>query len=256
MHEGEVDRSGNPPSTAPPVIGCASPTRCRAVQLRFDRRGFLGALGWALAALAVPLKAGARGLASARDWLGPAPRFFDDHERATLEALCDRILPPDARSRARGARRGALHRAAAHGVRRAATAAPLRRRSVQRPQSVSRIRSAARPSRRRPRNAFATLDRADAAAGALLARRALRLGRRPGCPRTSTRSGAARCAACATSTATGSRRSTRSRRRRGGAAVRRARRPRSRTRCSRCSTAGASSRPIRVRGGRTLPRHR
>jgi len=66
------------------------------VQLWFDRRSFLRTLGWALAGLAVPLKAGARGLAGARDWLGPAPLFFSDHERATLTALCDRILPPDA----------------------------------------------------------------------------------------------------------------------------------------------------------------
>jgi hypothetical protein len=50
-----------------------------------------------LAGLAVPLKAGARGLAArTRPWIAPAPRFFSDHERATLEALCDRILPPDA----------------------------------------------------------------------------------------------------------------------------------------------------------------
>ncbi len=67
------------------------------MQLWFDRRGFLRALGWALAGLAVPLKAGARGLAAAgRGLVGPAPRFFSDHERATLAALCDRILPPDA----------------------------------------------------------------------------------------------------------------------------------------------------------------
>ena len=67
------------------------------MQLWFDRRGFLRALGWVLAGLAVPLKARARGLAAgARDWIGPAPLFFSDHERASLAALCDRILPPDA----------------------------------------------------------------------------------------------------------------------------------------------------------------
>ena len=67
------------------------------MQLRFDRRGFLRAFGWVVAGLAIPLKAGARGLeAGWRAWLGPAPIFFSDHERATLAALCDRILPPDA----------------------------------------------------------------------------------------------------------------------------------------------------------------
>jgi hypothetical protein len=66
------------------------------VRLGFDRRGFLRALGWVLAGLAVPLKAGASGLA-ARSRARSAPeRFFSDHERATVEALCDRILPPDA----------------------------------------------------------------------------------------------------------------------------------------------------------------
>jgi len=66
------------------------------LRLRFDRREFLRALGWVLAGLAVPLKAGARGLASgSRSWLAPARGFFSEHERATLEALCDRILPPD-----------------------------------------------------------------------------------------------------------------------------------------------------------------
>lgn len=67
------------------------------VQLSFDRRGFLRALGWVLAGLAVPLKAGARGLAAgSRAWSAPERRFFSDHERATLDALCERILPPDA----------------------------------------------------------------------------------------------------------------------------------------------------------------
>jgi hypothetical protein len=65
------------------------------VALRLDRRGFLGALGGALAALAAPARALAHGVTDPlRGWLAP-PRFFDDAERATLEALCDRILPPD-----------------------------------------------------------------------------------------------------------------------------------------------------------------
>jgi hypothetical protein len=49
-------------------------------------------LGWVLAGLTVPLESAARGLAR----IAAAPVFFDDHERATLAALCDRILPADA----------------------------------------------------------------------------------------------------------------------------------------------------------------
>ena len=63
-------------------------------QLGFDRRGFLRALGWVLAGLAFPFRAVARRGAHAST--GPAPGFFTDHERASLAALCDRILPPDA----------------------------------------------------------------------------------------------------------------------------------------------------------------
>ena len=69
------------------------------VRLSFDRRGFLRALGWSLAALAAPGRALARGRGLGA---GPptrpdaAPHFFTDHERATLDALCDRIVPADA----------------------------------------------------------------------------------------------------------------------------------------------------------------
>src|SRR5262245_15663610 len=70
--------------------------RCWALQLRFDRRGFLRALGWVLAGLAVPVKVGARGLAAGRALISAPATFFTDHERATLAALCDRIVPPDA----------------------------------------------------------------------------------------------------------------------------------------------------------------
>jgi hypothetical protein len=62
------------------------------VALRFARREFMKGLGWVLAALNLPLEAAAQAV----ERLVPAPVFFDDHERATLTALCDRILPPDA----------------------------------------------------------------------------------------------------------------------------------------------------------------
>jgi hypothetical protein len=66
------------------------------VRLFFDRRGFLQALGGFLAGLVLPVRAFGHGLWDpVRSWLAVAPRFFDDHERATLEALCDRIVPPD-----------------------------------------------------------------------------------------------------------------------------------------------------------------
>jgi hypothetical protein len=66
------------------------------MRMLFDRRGFLQALGFVAGSLALPFELGARGLGA---MLGPlfAPelRFFTAHERATLEALCDTILPPD-----------------------------------------------------------------------------------------------------------------------------------------------------------------
>jgi hypothetical protein len=69
------------------------------VPLSFDRRGFMTALGWVVAGLALPFEAGARSLGiGVRSLFGSAPVFFNDHERATLTALCDRIIPPDADS--------------------------------------------------------------------------------------------------------------------------------------------------------------
>jgi len=53
------------------------------------RRQFLRALAVALGSLAVPWT-GAR-----RAWARARGRFFSAHERATLEALVDRIIPPD-----------------------------------------------------------------------------------------------------------------------------------------------------------------
>jgi hypothetical protein len=53
------------------------------------RREFLKALGVVLAALAMPLTRAERAIARARGG------FFTKQERATLEALVDRIIPPD-----------------------------------------------------------------------------------------------------------------------------------------------------------------
>src|SRR5882724_13504236 len=61
-----------------------------SVTLLLGRREFLKALGVLAAALATPLTTLERAFAHARG------RFFTGHERATLEALCDRIIPPDA----------------------------------------------------------------------------------------------------------------------------------------------------------------
>ncbi len=60
-----------------------------AVATLLGRRQFLRALGVVLAALAVPWT-GAR-----QAWARARGRFFTAHERATLEALVDRIIPPD-----------------------------------------------------------------------------------------------------------------------------------------------------------------
>ena len=61
-----------------------------SVTLLLGRRQFLKALGILAAALATPLTT------LDRAWAAVRGRFFTDHERATLEALCDRIIPPDA----------------------------------------------------------------------------------------------------------------------------------------------------------------
>jgi len=66
------------------------------VRLTLDRRGFLRALGWAAAGLGLPWRARASGGLGGLLPVQGAPVFFDDHERATLAALCDRIVPPDA----------------------------------------------------------------------------------------------------------------------------------------------------------------
>lgn len=67
-----------PPAAAPPAV------------LLLRRREFLKAIAAVLVALATPVTSFQRAYAAARG------RFFTRHEFATLEALCDRIIPPDA----------------------------------------------------------------------------------------------------------------------------------------------------------------
>jgi hypothetical protein len=64
----------------------------KAAPLPLSRRAFLQAISAGAAAFAWP--AGVFGGMHRRAALA-TPRFLDDHEFATLEALCDRILPPD-----------------------------------------------------------------------------------------------------------------------------------------------------------------
>ncbi len=71
---------------APAPLGLLARARDAA---RLSRRQFLGAAA-ALAALAAATHARVAGAAF---W--PRTRFFTDAELATLEALCDRIIPPD-----------------------------------------------------------------------------------------------------------------------------------------------------------------
>src|SRR2546422_652263 len=61
----------------------------RSLAILLSRRQFLQALGVLVAALAAPVTSASRALAAVRG------RFLTRRELATLEALCDRILPPD-----------------------------------------------------------------------------------------------------------------------------------------------------------------
>ena len=61
--------------------------------LPLSRRAFLQAISAGAVYVAWPM--GSFGAAPQRGALA-TPRFLDDHEFATLEALCDRIIPPDA----------------------------------------------------------------------------------------------------------------------------------------------------------------
>lgn len=63
-----------------------------AVALPFSRRAFLQAISVGAAVAVWPF--GSSGGAHRRSTLA-TPRFLSDHEFATLEALCDRIIPPD-----------------------------------------------------------------------------------------------------------------------------------------------------------------
>src|SRR5262245_26231934 len=78
-----------PGRLAPPAPG-HPPTPSAAVAILLSRRQFLRALGAAAVVAATPWTHVARSWAAARG------RFFTAHERRTLEALADAILPPDA----------------------------------------------------------------------------------------------------------------------------------------------------------------
>ncbi len=71
------------PAETPPSEPLSPPA------LLLGRRQFLTGLGVLLAALGAPLTRVRRGWAAARG------RFFTGPERVTLQALCDRIIPPD-----------------------------------------------------------------------------------------------------------------------------------------------------------------
>ncbi len=81
-------RCDDGPLALPPELrwDCAPPR----ISLLLGRRQFLQAAGVALAVLTVPLVRTQRAAAFVRG------RFFTRHEFETLEALCDRIIPPDA----------------------------------------------------------------------------------------------------------------------------------------------------------------
>src|SRR5439155_21258393 len=70
--------------------GCSLRVEPASVTVHLGRREFLKALGVVAAALATPFTTLERAFAHA------SGRFFTGHERATLKALCDRIIPPDA----------------------------------------------------------------------------------------------------------------------------------------------------------------
>ncbi len=74
-----------PPECPPPIPIAAA----RPAVLLMGRREFLKALAAVLVALSAPVTGLQRALAAARG------RFFTRLEFATLEALCDRIIPPD-----------------------------------------------------------------------------------------------------------------------------------------------------------------
>src|SRR6185369_5098348 len=74
-------------ATLPPELRWDAPPT--TVALLLGRRDFLKALGVLLAALAAPAVGIERAFAKAKGG------FFTKEERATLEALADRILPPD-----------------------------------------------------------------------------------------------------------------------------------------------------------------
>src|SRR5215475_10215029 len=75
------------PSVLPPELRWDAPPE--SIALLLSRRQFLRAAAVVLGLLALPYSRAERAWARARG------RFFTRSERDTLEALCDRIIPPD-----------------------------------------------------------------------------------------------------------------------------------------------------------------
>jgi hypothetical protein len=140
-----------PPATLPPELWWDAP-RPSALAL-LSRRQFLRAAAVALAALTLPLGRARRAGAAVRG------RFLTRAERATLEALCDRILPPDRDPATGRPSPGAGALGAATYIERMLGAFDRRRPRIfaggpfsGRQPFPNLARGA--PSRRRPRNAF------------------------------------------------------------------------------------------------------
>ena len=111
------------------------------------RRALLRAAALGAASLAFPLRLSLRARAA------PRPRFFGRAERLALEALCDRILPPDADPGAAALGAASVRRDAADGVRRGRSRACSRAAPSAGANPFPNLFRGT-PSQRRPENCF------------------------------------------------------------------------------------------------------